>query len=171
MIQDFLSEKFFIQRCSYCAFVSCCCVNNVSLLSRAWQLPRESRNCLGQQVLGSPKYRKKIAMFLNLFTYFRLDFQWGQLKVMLVQWLSCPTGNTPDSKVYGANMGPSGASRTQLGPMLVPWTLLSGTIFQDVKPGQVVWIVWYLVDSVRIQNEFVMAFYFIKEVETQQNIS
>ena len=34
--------------------------------------------------------------------------------------------NCPDSKVYGANMGPPGADMTQLGPMLVPWTLLSG---------------------------------------------
>ena len=32
----------------------------------------------------------------------------------------------PDSKVRGANMGPSGADRTQVGPMLAPWTLLSG---------------------------------------------
>ena len=33
---------------------------------------------------------------------------------------------TPDSKVRGADMGPSGADRTQVGPMLAPWTLLSG---------------------------------------------
>ena len=35
-----------------------------------------------------------------------------------------------DSKVHGANMGPSGADRTQVGPMLAPWTLLSGSICQ-----------------------------------------
>ena len=33
-----------------------------------------------------------------------------------------------DSKVHGANMGPSGADRTQVGPMLSPWTLLSGYV-------------------------------------------
>ena len=32
----------------------------------------------------------------------------------------------PDSKVHGTNMGPSGADRTQVGPMLAPWTLLPG---------------------------------------------
>ena len=32
----------------------------------------------------------------------------------------------PDSKVHGANMGPTWADRTQVGPMLAPWTLLSG---------------------------------------------
>ena len=33
----------------------------------------------------------------------------------------------PDSKVHGANMGPpDGTDRTQVGPMLAPWTLLSG---------------------------------------------
>ena len=37
--------------------------------------------------------------------------------------------HTPDSKVHGVNMpwGPSGADRAQVGPMLGPWTLLSGT--------------------------------------------
>ena len=36
-----------------------------------------------------------------------------------------------DSKVYGANMGPTwgphGTDRTRVGPMLAPWALLSGT--------------------------------------------
>ena len=32
----------------------------------------------------------------------------------------------PDSKVYGSYMGPYGADRTQVGPMLARWTLLSG---------------------------------------------
>ena len=32
----------------------------------------------------------------------------------------------PHSKVHGDNWGPSGADRTQVGPMLAPWTLLSG---------------------------------------------
>ena len=34
--------------------------------------------------------------------------------------------NYPVSKVHVANMGPSGADRTQVGPMLAPWILLSG---------------------------------------------
>ena len=34
----------------------------------------------------------------------------------------------PESKAHGASMGPSGAYRTQVGPMLAPWTLLSGII-------------------------------------------
>ena len=32
----------------------------------------------------------------------------------------------PDSKVHGATQGPPGSCRTQMGPMLAPWTLLSG---------------------------------------------
>ena len=32
----------------------------------------------------------------------------------------------PDSKVHVAHMGPPGSCRPQLGPMLAPWTLLSG---------------------------------------------
>ena len=41
-------------------------------------------------------------------------------------WILCNTEPIPDSKIHGANMGPSGANRTRVGPMLVPWTLLSG---------------------------------------------
>ena len=36
----------------------------------------------------------------------------------------------PDSKVHGAIMGPSGADRTQVGPMLAQGTLLSGKVSQ-----------------------------------------
>ena len=34
----------------------------------------------------------------------------------------------PDSKVHGANMGPTwaGSCRPQMGPILAPWILLSG---------------------------------------------
>ena len=34
--------------------------------------------------------------------------------------------DNPDSKVHGANMGSIWADRTQVGPMLAPWALLSG---------------------------------------------
>ena len=38
------------------------------------------------------------------------------------------SNNTPDSKVRGPTWGPSGADRTQVGLMLAPRTLLSGTV-------------------------------------------
>ena len=48
-------------------------------------------------------------------------------KVLLLLVISL----TADSKVHGDNSwGPSGADRTQVGPMLAPWTLLSGTIIK-----------------------------------------
>ena len=34
----------------------------------------------------------------------------------------------PDIKVHEANMGPPGSCRPQMGPMLAPWTLLSGVV-------------------------------------------
>ena len=40
----------------------------------------------------------------------------------------------PDSKVHGATWGPSGADRTQVGPMLAPWTLLSWYIVRKYFP-------------------------------------
>ena len=47
----------------------------------------------------------------------------------------------PHSKVHGANTGPSGADRTQAGPTLVPWTLLSGHIWHNsyTLPNQFIW--------------------------------
>ena len=38
------------------------------------------------------------------------------------------TENNPESNGFGANMGAPRADRTQVGPMLVTWTLLSGNI-------------------------------------------
>ena len=35
--------------------------------------------------------------------------------------------HSPDSKFMGPTWGPPGAERTQVGPMLAPWTLLSGS--------------------------------------------
>ena len=58
-------------------------------------------------------------------------------------------GFTPDGKVLGGNMGPYGADRTQVGPMLAPWTLLSGTFFLVLRTGRFrphpvkpPWIIW-----------------------------
>ena len=46
------------------------------------------------------------------------------------------TQSVPDSEVHGANMGPTwgppGAYRTQVGPMLGPWTLQSGVCSQKL---------------------------------------
>ena len=35
----------------------------------------------------------------------------------------------PDSKVHGANMGPPGSYRPQMGAWLAPWSLQSGMVF------------------------------------------
>ena len=48
-----------------------------------------------------------------------------QVRYTLLSEGMCVRSN-PNSKVHGASMGPSGADRTQVGPMLAPWTLLSG---------------------------------------------
>ena len=49
---------------------------------------------------------------------------------------STPTPD-PDSKVHGANMGPTwgppGSCRPQVGPLLAPWTLLSGELIDPTS--------------------------------------
>ena len=42
----------------------------------------------------------------------------------------------PDSKVHGAYMGPTLADRTQVGPMLAQWTLLSGE-YANLAPDSI----------------------------------
>ena len=37
----------------------------------------------------------------------------------------------PGCKVHGANMGPIWGRQTQVGPLLAPWTLLSGILIYD----------------------------------------
>ena len=47
----------------------------------------------------------------------------------LVRLLPQPPRNTPlIARFMGPTWGPSGADRTQVDPMLAPWTLLSGTL-------------------------------------------
>ena len=38
--------------------------------------------------------------------------------------------HTPDNKVYGAKPGPTGVLLSPDGPMLDPWTLLSGILLE-----------------------------------------
>ena len=46
---------------------------------------------------------------------------------------NAPGYGNPDSKVHGANMEPIWVLSAQDGPMLAPWTLLSGkTVFPGV---------------------------------------
>ena len=50
----------------------------------------------------------------------------------IISWKNAPLlmsisyTTLPDSKVHGANVGPTWADRTQVGPMLATWILLSG---------------------------------------------
>ena len=39
---------------------------------------------------------------------------------------------SPIARFMGPTWGPSGADRTQVGPMLAPWTLLSGFVYQRI---------------------------------------
>ena len=48
-----------------------------------------------------------------------LSFAKSLTTIMMLQF--------PDSKVHGTNMGPTWVLPAQMGPMLAPWTLLSGT--------------------------------------------
>ena len=40
--------------------------------------------------------------------------------------------DSPDCKAHGSTSGPSGADKTRVGPMLSPWTLLSGSVHRSL---------------------------------------
>ena len=50
-------------------------------------------------------------------------------------WWSKATGMEPPliANIKGPTWGPSGADKTQVGPMLAPWTLLSGSLQQKYR--------------------------------------
>ena len=45
----------------------------------------------------------------------------------------CRQVQFPDSKTHGPIWGPPGADRNQVGPMLAPWTLLSGKVWNQLS--------------------------------------
>ena len=51
-----------------------------------------------------------------------------RLVLRIVMAEVCWLEYTPDSKIHGTNMGPPGSCRPQMGPMLAPRTLLSGSV-------------------------------------------
>ena len=50
-----------------------------------------------------------------------------------------PVNSIPDSKVHGAEMGPIWDRQDPDGPMLAPWTFLSGISYIDISTS-VIWI-------------------------------
>ena len=47
---------------------------------------------------------------------------------------------SPDSKVHGPTWGPPGSCRPQMGPMLAPWTLLSGRLCWSGRSASLGWM-------------------------------
>ena len=86
--------------------------------------------------IGKNSYRQGLFGLSGLFTWIHIytSFFWEvvitrpcpSFKGGLVSEVKVGMSNYPDSKVYGANMGPTWVLSTQMGPMLAPWTLLSG---------------------------------------------
>ena len=72
--------------------------------------------------LGSSRFLIN-AMELNYFLIYGTFSGFRQLNLSYSSW----NVGTPDSKVHGANTGPIWGR--QVGPMLAPWTLLSGTFY------------------------------------------
>ena len=87
----------------------------------------KSRPCLSRPQCAKTQWRAWTSME---WIFIRSHFVWGVLT---------PFGGFDSSlltRFMGNTWGPSGAERTQVGPMLAPWTLLSGT---EVRLPQCLW--------------------------------
>ena len=57
------------------------------------------------------------------------------------------------AKFMGPTWGPSGAERTQVDPILAPWTLLSETLCDKLT-----WSLWNLIRAMRVQLRYLSNF-------------
>ena len=74
-------------------------------------------------------------------------------KVTVATWVQVPVVLASlIARFMGPTWGPSGADRTQVGPMLTPWTLLSGIL-------QTIWNCLHFVDDTHFVNENWCTFY------------
>ena len=89
--------------------ISVCSMNDMKYAS--WQLHWEP-------------YMTLSSMIQTALMYLLYSVQCSMTFHTLLQWLKQNT--TSLARFVGPTLGPSGADRTQVGPMLVPWTLLSG---------------------------------------------
>ena len=70
---------------------------------------------LSHRTLGKVTFILKIS-YLDIFLrYMAKDYHWKGMETLITRFL-------------GPTWGPSGADRTQVGPMLAPWTLSSGNV-------------------------------------------
>ena len=73
-----------------------------------------------------------------MINFLRMDELWGGYCETKSDWCATIVGVvmrviTPQiARFMGPTWGPSGADRTQVGPMLAPWILLSGTVNQSM---------------------------------------
>ena len=66
---------------------------------------------------------------ISVFLVVPILTMWLSREPFTYRWFQCKARFTvPDSKVHGPTWRPSGADRTHVGPMLAPWTLLSGVL-------------------------------------------
>ena len=63
-----------------------------------------------------------------------------------ITWSRCKPWSTHIAKIIGPTWGPPGSCRPQMGPMLAPWTLLSGMpgwlVVKVIQGIQEPWSVW-----------------------------
>ena len=94
--------------------------------------------------------------------------------INIVHGFICDTSHTdtfvciPDSKVHGANMGPTWVLSPQMGPMFSPWTLISGIAFSSCITVLMTINIMKLVMPCRKNMCFVLN-YFIIQIHHNKN--
>ena len=101
---------------------------------------KEISKCCSTDVIWASWHLKLLTTWM--FVQRHSDHSKENLKTLMLYYWPFVSGGflsqkAPDSKVHGANMGPPGSCRPQMGPMLAPLTFLSGTSNTGVIPCHV----------------------------------
>ena len=92
--------------------------------------------------------------------------------IMMAIAIRCFSGVTLISRFMGPTWGPSGAKRTQVGPMLAPWTLLSGHISNSRNHIPNIFVMKYLNEKgIRVLKEISILILLMSEVSDLRSLA
>ena len=92
---------------------------------------------LGESLQIFAHIARSMRIILAVIPWWKISEMWRNLHWILCwrnvafYYSGCSLNSSQITKFMGPTWGPPGSCRPQLGPMLAPWTLLSGTTFED----------------------------------------
>ena len=124
----------------------------------------------GNPLTNGQKFRKYVDFMVQKFMDFiYIYIQWKLLSVTKGDWNFDVSISAPQiTKFMGQTWGPPGSWRPKMGPMLTPWTLLSGPFsLSDVSISAIVHVLWHIQRSAAIIAAYVLTSVVSSHLEIQ----